>query len=69
MITVNYKEQCGEAAFCHSENGIDYVYSLELYVGNAFLVMIHNDNGNRELYSVPLSQVLYPCRVCLRGWH
>lgn len=48
-ITVNWNEKCGEATFCQSIDGIDYVYTLDLYVGNAFLVMIRDNGEERSL--------------------
>ena len=49
MITVNWDEKCGEATFCQSIDGMDNIYTLDLYVGNAFLVMIHDNGEERNL--------------------
>lgn len=49
MITVDWNEKCGEATFRQSIDGTDYIYTLDLYVGNAFLVMIHDNGDERNL--------------------
>ena len=48
-ITVNWNEKCGEATFEEHFKGEETrTYTLDLYVGNCFLVMIHefiNEDG------------------------
>mgnify|MGYP006908828082 CR=1 FL=1 len=51
-ITVNWDEKCGEATFEEHFKGEETrTYTLDLYVGNCFLVMIHefiNEDGEKE---------------------
>ncbi len=49
MITVNWDEKCGEATFRQEIDGMEKIYTLDLYVGNAFLVMIHDNGEERNL--------------------
>ena len=46
-ITYNRKEKCGEATFCRE----NYIYTVDLYVGNCFLIMIENVDGEDVLHS------------------
>lgn len=48
-IVVDWNEKCGEATFCRSLVDGDYVYTLDLYVGNAFLVMIDGNGEEKTL--------------------
>lgn len=49
MITVDWSKKCGEATFCQTIDGTDKVYTLDLYEGNAFLVMIRDNGEERTL--------------------
>lgn len=49
MITVDWNEKCGEATFRQEFRGKELIYTLDLYVGNAFLVMIHDNGEERNL--------------------
>ena len=49
MITVDWNEKCGEATFRQEIDGMEKIYTLDLYVGNAFLVMIHDNGEERNL--------------------
>lgn len=48
-ITVNWNEKCGEATFSQNVDGEKKIYTLDLYVGNAFLVMIDDNGEERNL--------------------
>lgn len=48
-ITVNWSEKCGEATFRQTVDGEEKIYTLDLYVGNAFLVMIDDNGEERNL--------------------
>ena len=49
MITVDWNEKCGEATFRQEIDGMEKIYTLDLYVGNAFLVIIHDNGEERNL--------------------
>lgn len=49
MITVDWNEKCGEAAFTQKFGGEEMIYTLDLYVGNCFLVMIHDNKEGRTI--------------------
>ena len=47
-ITVYWNEKCGEATFKNEEGR---TYTLDLYVGNCFLIVVHefvNEDGEKE---------------------
>lgn len=48
-IIVDWNKKIGKAVFHQSIDGEDKVYTLDLYEGNAFLVMIHDNGDERTL--------------------
>lgn len=48
-ITVDWNEKCGEATFRQEIDGNEKIYTLDLYVGNAFLVMVYANGDEKTL--------------------
>lgn len=50
-ITYNKKEKCGEATFRRELDGMEYIYTVDLYVGNCFLIMVKETENESILHS------------------
>ena len=50
-ITYDKKEKCGEATFRRELDGMEYVYTVDLYVGNCFLIMVKETENESLLHS------------------
>ena len=49
-ITYDRKEKCGEATFEQKIDGVK-TYTVDLYTGNCFLIMVFNDGNEDRLHS------------------
>ena len=50
-ITYDKKEKCGEATFRRELDGMEYIYTVDLYVGNCFLIMVKETENESLLHS------------------
>lgn len=50
-ITYNKNEKCGEATFRRELDGMEYIYTVDLYVGNCFLIMVKETENESLLHS------------------
>lgn len=50
-ITYNKTEKCGEATFRRELDGMEYIYTVDLYVGNCFLIMVKETENESLLHS------------------
>lgn len=50
-ITYKRNEKCGEATFRQTFKGTDHVYTVDLYVGNCFLIMVKSTEKEDILHS------------------
>lgn len=50
-ITYSITEKCGEATFRRELDGMEYIYTVDLYVGNCFLIMVKETENESLLHS------------------